>query len=716
MLALSNQLASGEKRNKVGPSDRVRNERSQNVNLGGEFEMKTVLANCGTIAVVWAALVGASAFAAGDQAGARSTFFAFDNGTGRGQLPPAEQAALLADLGYDGIGYTGCQGIPEMLSALDARKLKMFSTYVGAKVGPDGASYDPQLKAAIEQLARHQTLIWLYIQGGKPSSDEFDDQAVAMTREIADLAAERGLRVAFYPHVGFYVARVEDALRLVQKVERPNVGVSFNLCHFLKLDSEQHIESRLREAMPHLFMVSINGADAGDTNAMGWDRLIQTLDRGSFDVGSFLGQLRRLGYAGPVGLQCYALKGDIRENLQHSMVAWKNATGALGSAEQRPLLETPASTTPLHVAVELPSGLAQAAGALRLVNVNQAQEVVPAQRSVWDASESTATPSTLRLVATIPASPSARTFRIEVAPGAEASGRSAFTIRQDGDVALQVLEGDRPVLNYNFGVITHESVPENDPRRTRACYVHPVWGLDGEVLTDDFPKDHYHHHGIFWSWPHVQRDGQEYDLWVGRGIQHRFVRWLCRETGPVAAVLASENGWFIGEEKAVIERVCLRLYQADHDSQALDLEFEWVPVAKPLTLWGAEGKSYGGLTIRYAPRKETVITVPEGRTTEDLLETRLRWADFSGIFAERAEPSGAAVFIHPRHPDFPPTWLTRHYGCLCVGWPGVVSRTFQPGESIRTAYRVLIHRGLPEAAALEQDYSAYQSAADVQWK
>jgi hypothetical protein len=107
-------------------------------------------------------------------------------------LPAEEQAALLAETGYDGIGYTGCQGIPEMLAALDARKLKMFSTYVGAEVGPNGAAYDPQLGQAVEQLAGRETLLWLFIRGGKPSSDEFDDQAVAMTQEIADLAAGGG--------------------------------------------------------------------------------------------------------------------------------------------------------------------------------------------------------------------------------------------------------------------------------------------------------------------------------------------------------------------------------------------------------------------------------------------------------------------------------------------------------------------------------------------
>lgn len=33
----------------------------------------------------------------------------------------------------------------------------------------------------------------------------------------------------------------------------------------------------------------------------------------------------------------------------------------------------------------------------------------------------------------------------------------------------------------------------------RANYVHPLYDLDGHVLTEDFPKDHLHQRGIFWA-------------------------------------------------------------------------------------------------------------------------------------------------------------------------------------------------------------------------
>ena len=243
-------------------------------------------------------------------------FFAFDNGTGRGELSADEQATMLKELGYAGIGYTGTGNIPEMLAALDRQGLKMYSTYVWARIGPDGPSYDPGLPEAIKQFKGRNTLIWLTIQG---NARDGDAQAVKVVREIGDMAKESGLRVALYPHLGFHVSTVEDGIRIAKKVDRKNVGTSLNLCHWLKEGDEPGMERLIEAAMPHLFVVSINGAD----HQGGWDRLIRPLDQGEFDVYRFLKALKKHGYGGPIGLQCYAVKGDKRENLTRSIGAWQ---------------------------------------------------------------------------------------------------------------------------------------------------------------------------------------------------------------------------------------------------------------------------------------------------------------------------------------------------------------------------------------------------------
>lgn len=250
-------------------------------------------------------------------------FFAFDNGVGRGSWQPEQQAEVLAQIGYQGIGYTGVRDIPAMLEALRAHGLKMFSTYIQLNLQPTTPPYDPQLPNAIEQLKGEGTALWLHVHSEDSAPGAQDQRAVELIREIATMAEASELPVVLYPHTGFYVATTQDAVRLARLVDRKNVGASFNLCHFLKQNDPRTLETRLRESMPYLMLVSINGADDGDTRQMGWERLIQTLDRGTFDVTRVLEELKRGGYAGPIGLQCYAIPGDIRENLSRSMAAWQ---------------------------------------------------------------------------------------------------------------------------------------------------------------------------------------------------------------------------------------------------------------------------------------------------------------------------------------------------------------------------------------------------------
>ncbi|MBI2478441.1 MAG: TIM barrel protein [Planctomycetia bacterium] len=250
-------------------------------------------------------------------------FFAFDNGVGRGKWTAQQQAATLAELRYDGIGYTGLANLESVLRSLDDHQLRMFSTYIPVELDADKPPFDPALPAAIKQLAAHKTALWLHVHGRSAAAEDLDDRAVTVLRDIAAMAEPAGLPVVLYPHTGFYVATCRDAIRLARKVDRANVGVSFNLCHFLKQSDEQQLSAVLSEAMPYLRLVSINGADSGETTKMGWDRLIQTLDRGSYDVRKVLTLLNEGGYRGPIGLQCYAVPGDISQNLQRSKQAWE---------------------------------------------------------------------------------------------------------------------------------------------------------------------------------------------------------------------------------------------------------------------------------------------------------------------------------------------------------------------------------------------------------
>jgi sugar phosphate isomerase/epimerase len=256
-------------------------------------------------------------------------FFAMDTGTKDDKHQTAkEQVEMIKKLGYDGIGPTGDAGLAEMVQELDKNNLRCFAVYMGVNIDPNQQKYDPKLKEAMEILKGRNTILWLFVlsQKHKPSSPEGDARAVEIIREIADMAAQYKLRVALYPHYGFWVERVEDALRVVKKVDRKNVGVTFNLCHWLRVDDEKNMQPLIKAAMPYLFVVTINGADGGGKD---WKQLIQTLDRGSFDMQRFLKTLKDSGYTGPIGLQGYGIGGDANDNLKRSMSAWRQLSERL---------------------------------------------------------------------------------------------------------------------------------------------------------------------------------------------------------------------------------------------------------------------------------------------------------------------------------------------------------------------------------------------------
>ncbi|MFA6564463.1 MAG: sugar phosphate isomerase/epimerase family protein [Verrucomicrobiia bacterium] len=255
-------------------------------------------------------------------------FFAMDTGTRDAtHKTPAEQVAMIKELGYAGIGpiYHGVADLQEWFAALDKAGLKMFALYVPLRLDSIEASV-ASLKEVAAALKGRETMLWLYVteKGRPPSSTDNDDAAVKALREVAAIAREAGLRVAMYPHTGFYVARVEDAARLADKAGCKNLGLTFNLCHWLKVDGKD-LDVTLKAAQPHLFCVSINGADADGKD---WKVLIQPLDRGTYDVAQLLRRLKKMGYTGPIGLQHYGIKGDACENLKHSMDGWKKLSAA----------------------------------------------------------------------------------------------------------------------------------------------------------------------------------------------------------------------------------------------------------------------------------------------------------------------------------------------------------------------------------------------------
>ncbi len=252
-------------------------------------------------------------------------FFVFEDGLWNAKTDtPTYWADLVKTSGFEGVELIGLDKVDVMLPELRKNNLKLFTLYIQIDLEKE-QPFDPRLKGYISKLKNTGLHLWVHVHSEKfqPSDPAGDARCIEIIADLADYAEKYGVKIAFYPHSDFWVEKVDDGVRLAKKINRRNVGTVFNLCHFLKKDETEKLEEKLKNAIPHLFLVSINGADKGDTHQMGWDRLIQPLGRGDYDVLNVLEILKESGYKNPVGLQCYNIKGQPEEFLPESVAAWK---------------------------------------------------------------------------------------------------------------------------------------------------------------------------------------------------------------------------------------------------------------------------------------------------------------------------------------------------------------------------------------------------------
>ena len=184
--------------------------------------------------------------------------------------------------------------------------MKILSVYLFAEDTPISAN-------RIEPLRDRDAHIELAVKKVTPKTIE-------SIRQTADTAEKLNIRVAIYPHAGHAIKTMPQAIDLAEKVDHPNVGVMFCLCHYLLRENVDDLETVIERAGSRLIALNMSG---GDIASKGLKDAIQTLNKGTFPLGRLLKALKRIKYQGPVELKCWGLPGDRFANLETSMAAWK---------------------------------------------------------------------------------------------------------------------------------------------------------------------------------------------------------------------------------------------------------------------------------------------------------------------------------------------------------------------------------------------------------
>jgi sugar phosphate isomerase/epimerase len=129
----------------------------------------------------------------------------------------------------------------------------------------------------------------------KEDEDRFIEAEVLRLRPIAEAGNRIGCSLALYNHGGWFGVP-ENMVRLVKAINRPNVGIVYNLHH--AHDQMDRLPEVLRILKPHLLALNINGME---TNGDQIGKKILVIGEGNRDE-QMLRQISECGYTGPIGI------------------------------------------------------------------------------------------------------------------------------------------------------------------------------------------------------------------------------------------------------------------------------------------------------------------------------------------------------------------------------------------------------------------------------
>ncbi len=182
----------------------------------------------------------------------------------------------------------------------------------------------------MKTIGKRDTLIWFSLNSKKykPSDPAGDEAAVRWLKKTSDIAKKFGQRISLYPHFNCWLETPGDTFRVADRTQRENVGCTFNLYHWLKVEGPENLAEKAKAILPRLNCVTINGS-RDNAKELSVEEGILPLGEGDTDVNAFVKTFVKLGYQGPFPFQGYGIGGEIEAKLKRSVKEWK-AYGSRG--------------------------------------------------------------------------------------------------------------------------------------------------------------------------------------------------------------------------------------------------------------------------------------------------------------------------------------------------------------------------------------------------
>ena len=137
-------------------------------------------------------------------------------------------------------------------------------------------------------------------------------------------------------------------------------------------------------------------------------------------------------------------------------------------------------------------------------------------------------------------------------------------------------------------------------------YVHPVYSIDGAIITEDAPVDHVHHRGIFWAWRRILVDRVKVaDGWVGDNLVLEVVPPTVTSHEDGSAQIDVQVRWIVpvdGKPTPIVEESSsIRAYPVVDGRRRIDISVGLRALRHGVELAGTDDeKGYSGLSLRFA--------------------------------------------------------------------------------------------------------------------
>jgi len=267
---------------------------------------------------------------------------------------------------------------------------------------------------------------------------------------------------------------------------------------------------------------------------------------------------------------------------------------------------------------------------------------------------------------------------------------------------VEISENNKPVLFF-----------QTKPKRVagkyeRSGYVHPLYGLDGTVLTEDMPEDHPYHRGVFWAWHQVIVDGKNVaDGWMSEKITFEPGKMQITKSDK-NIVLNSQLVWKITDSSKaplniINEITRINILRASGHFRIIDFSILLKPLVKNISLGGSDDiKGYGGFCLRLKlPENVQFISGDEIVEPKETSVMAGPWMDF------KLNGPGVVVLGYKNDKGEQHPWILRKAKSMQnVPYPGRIPVGIHE-EGLKLDYRIIVHDEMLTKDEIEKLYADY---------